>query len=61
MLQKHTDFFFSQPSLYFGEFQELHAPCYEVNESNLLFPLILDISYKPADKQATGLFLHWFD
>lgn len=61
MLQKHSDFFFSRPFMYYGAFQEMHVPYYEIDPSNLLFPLILDVSNPPTEQKATGLFLQWPD
>ena len=60
MLQQNSDFFFSQPMIFFGSSLDLEEDLDE-GEWDPLLPFILDIDPKHPLQQNTGLYLHWFE
>jgi hypothetical protein len=60
MQEPNSDFFFSQPMIFFGSFHHLDEEIEDV-EWDIFHPFILDIDPKHPLQQNTGLYLHWFD
>ena len=60
MLQRHSDFFFRRPVIYFGSFDLVDDETV-FEEDEIFYPFLLDIDPKHPLLQDTGLYLQWRD